>query len=175
MKRILALVSIVIMVCLLLIPSGTVFADQTYHSERLPVHSLVRSVYPLRNGVVVNIHTNGPVNYAVEEYILNGAKPDTTYHLVRVFSDSLFPFAGLPLYTGFDLQTDKNGNGNCNLKALPAEIEPIIDMGFTTLHVTFVFIEGGNLSEIYPGVFAVFGGTQAYATEETQIFLDVWK
>jgi len=177
MKRILVLVSIAIMVCLLLIPSGTVFADQTYHSERLPVHSENPSVYPLRNGIVVNIHTNGITNFAVEEYILNGAKPDTTYWLCREFQEPLL--GGLtapwdPLYTGFVLVTDKNGNGNCNLKVLVAQIAPLIAFGQTDLHVKFVFVVGGHPDEVYPGtgLYKIHQGTPAYETDVTEINLD---
>lgn len=54
-----------------------VLADQSYYTERLPL--LAVADHPLRNGMVVNIHPNGPVNGALEEYVLNGAKPNTEY------------------------------------------------------------------------------------------------
>jgi hypothetical protein len=127
MKRILALIATAILIGLLVLPAGTAFADQAYHSERLPVHS-VAAGYPLQNGMVVNIHDNGATNFAVEEYILNGAKPNTTYELCRVFQESILymepPLAALD--TGFALQTDKNGNGQCNIKVLVSQVEPLI-------------------------------------------------
>ena len=173
MKRILALVSTAIVIALLSFSAGTALADQAYHTERLPVHSAAAG-YPLRNGMVVNIHTDGTTNFAVEEYNLNGAKPNTTYHLVREFQESLLGQIPewAPLYTGFDLQTDKNGNGNCNIKVLVAQVAPLIEFGQTDLHVKFVFIEGGTLVEIGPGMFLVVGGTEAYSTEVTEIQLD---
>jgi len=67
----------------------------------------------LRSGHVVDIHPNGPVNGAHERYLLNGAKPNTSYNVVlRVFTGSC---AG-PADPGFDplktvtLTTDKQGN-----------------------------------------------------------------
>ena len=173
MKRILVLVSTAIVIVLLLLSAGTALADQAYHSERLPVHSAAAG-YPLRNGMVVNIHADGTSIFAVEEYTLNGAKPNTTYHLVREFQESLLGQIPewAPLYTGFDLQTDENGNGNCNMKVLVAQVAPLIEFGQTELHVKFVFIEGGTLIEIGPGMFLVVGGTEAYSTEVTEIQLD---
>jgi hypothetical protein len=176
MKRILALISTAIIICLLLIPTGTALADQAYHSERLPVHSLDPSVYPLRNGIVVNIHTNGTTNFAVEEYNLNGAKPNATFWLCREFEESLLGLTAPwdALNTGFVLQTYKVGNGNCKIKFLVAQVEPLIAAGQTDLHVKFVFIEGGTPVEVYPGtgIYKIVGGTPAYATDVTEIQMD---
>jgi hypothetical protein len=173
MKRISLLVSAAIVIALLSLSAGTALADQAYHTELLPVHSAAAG-YPLRNGMVVNIHADGTSIFAVEEYTLSGAKPNTTYHLVREFQESLLGQIPewAPLYTGFDLQTDEKGNGNCNMKVLVEQVAPLIEYGQTELHVKFVFIEGGTLMDIGIGLFLVVGGTEAYSTEVTEIQLD---
>ena len=126
------------------------------------------------SGGAINIHTNGMTNFAVEEYMLNGAKLGTTYWLCRAFNESLLGITspGDLLYTGFVLVTDKNGNGNCNLKVLVAQIAPLL-AGPTTLNVKFVFVVGGNPVEYDDtGLYKIVGGTPAYATDVTEIQLD---
>ncbi len=57
-----------------------VSADAVYHSEHLafaPVGDL-----PLHSGFVENIHANGEVIFAHENYVLNGAELDATYQVV---------------------------------------------------------------------------------------------
>ena len=55
-------------------------ADQVYHTERLELKPVDDA--PLRSGFVVNIHSNGPINYAHEVYELNGAAANTSYQVV---------------------------------------------------------------------------------------------
>lgn len=66
--------------------SGIAIADKTYHSERLDLWLTdvgEKAGHPdLRSGHVVNIHPNGPVNGALERYMINGAKPNTSYQVV---------------------------------------------------------------------------------------------
>jgi hypothetical protein len=174
MKRILVLISVLAVIGLLIIPSGVAFADQTYHTERLPLHS-VDPDYPLRNGMVVNIHANGPNNAAIEHYMLNGAKPNTTYEICRVWAEDLYlgdPYppgtylpAGWPTDTGYSIQTDKNGNGHCQIKLTPEYLAPILTR---TFHPKFVLMVGGHLEG---GIFW-FGGTPVYETVPTLAQLD---
>lgn len=60
-------------------------ADQTYHTERLDLQLTQAGAgagHPaLRSGQVVNIHPNGAINGAIERYMINGAKPNTRYHV----------------------------------------------------------------------------------------------
>ena len=172
MKKFLTLILVAVFTALLFIPTGAVLADQAYHTERLPVNS-VASEYPLRNGVVVNIHMNGPVIFGAEEWILNGAKPNTTYQLAREFQE---PFLGIfppetPLDSGFVLQTNSKGNGNSHVTILPAEVAPVIEYGQTTVHVRLVFIVGGSTN----GNGVIVGGTKAYETDWIEDYLDQWK
>jgi hypothetical protein len=55
-------------------------ADGVYHSQHIPLAPIGGS--PLRSGFVENVHTDGPNVYAHEQYVLNGAAPDTTYQVV---------------------------------------------------------------------------------------------
>lgn len=68
-----------------LVGSSSASADQTYHSERLDFKLTVAGAtagHPaLRSGQVVNIHPNGAVNGALERYMINGAKPSTSYQV----------------------------------------------------------------------------------------------
>ena len=76
----------------LLMPTSIIFADQVFHSERLPLFLTQDGAdagHPqLRSGHVVDIHPNGPVNGAHERYMVNGAKPNHNYQVVlRIFTD----------------------------------------------------------------------------------------
>jgi hypothetical protein len=55
-------------------------ADGVYHSEHIALVPV--GAQPLRTGFVENIHANGPVVFAMERYVLNGASPMTTYDVV---------------------------------------------------------------------------------------------
>jgi len=86
-------------------------ADQIFHTSHAPVHALATA--PLRSGFVNDIHTNGVVNSAHEEYHLNGAQPNTTYQVQLV----IYPTqdcAGAPLlsFPTATLTTNQAGNGN---------------------------------------------------------------
>jgi hypothetical protein len=61
-------------------------ADAVYHSQHIALNPIGSA--PLRTGFVENIHADGPHVYAHEIYALNGAEPDTTYHVTLL----LFPF-----------------------------------------------------------------------------------
>lgn len=63
------------MLLVLLAPAAS--ADRVYHSEHLRLMPV--GDQPLRSGFVENIHASGPVVFALERYVLNGAEPNTTY------------------------------------------------------------------------------------------------
>ena len=88
-------------------------ADQVFHTSHAPAHSVVAA--PLQSGFVTDIHTNGTVNAARDEYHLNGAQPNTTYQVQLVIygdqSCAGSPFATVPTAM---LTTNVAGNGNAN-------------------------------------------------------------
>jgi hypothetical protein len=72
--RQMSLIAFVGVFAMILTVSTTVVADQVYHSERLPFAltdaGLLAGHPELRSGQVVNIHPNGPVNGALERYMI---------------------------------------------------------------------------------------------------------
>ena len=59
-------------------------ADAVYHSSHIPFAPIGEA--PLRSGFVENIHANGPNVFAHEQYVVNGAEPNTTYDVVLTIS-----------------------------------------------------------------------------------------
>ena len=76
-----------------------------------------RSGCAVRSGFVNDIHTNGNVNSAREEYQLNGAQPGTTYQVQLVIYPSQ-SCAGAPFLTipSSKLTTNGVGNGTVELR-----------------------------------------------------------
>ncbi len=144
MKRLLMLVP---MACFgLLATTTSVFADQTFHSVRLPLAPVGDS--PLNNGYVIDIHANGPVIYAIEEYHLNGATPNTTYVVELLITGTPFGTAvcgsgAFPFPNGATVNTDPNGNGNSQLKIPPSFVTGL-GLHHTVLGLTWVFLKGGT-------------------------------
>jgi hypothetical protein len=107
--------------------SGSALADQSYHTDHLIVSLTAAGAaagHPeLRSGFVNDIHTQGPINFAIEDYLLNGAKPDTTYGVVLLLQANdcsgqfLFPFPN-----GASVVTDKNGDGQNQIKISPEQV-----------------------------------------------------
>jgi hypothetical protein len=168
MKRILALIATAILIGLLILPAGTVFADQTFHTVHAPFHSL--NNYPLKNGFVVATHMNGPINFEKKEFQLHGAKPNTQFFIYRVFAEDLHrnvpPYvvpAGTPIYSGISFRTDEHGNGHIITPLAPDDPSlQAIDHTTVSLHITNL-LSDGLLSA---------GGTRAYAAEEYETFFD---
>ena len=97
-------------------------ADRVYHSEHLRLAAVGEA--PLRSGFVENIKANGPVVYAHEIFVLNGAGRQTTYTITRNF----FPFD--PACTGANgvfasdvatLSTNRSGNARGDIFVRPEE------------------------------------------------------
>jgi hypothetical protein len=100
-------------------------ADQVYHSERLDFWLVDEDHPELRSGHVVNIHPNGPVNGALERYMINGAAANANYQVViEVFPD--LGCAGDPdlsLPTAL-LETNRQGNAHGQGHFSRADIDP---------------------------------------------------
>lgn len=100
----------------LILSNSPALADQLFHTERLPLRLTEAGAaagHPeLRSGHVVDIHPNGPVNGALERYMINGAKPNHDYTVfLRLFvgdCDGLGPI-DLPTVV---LGTNKRGNAH---------------------------------------------------------------
>jgi hypothetical protein len=129
----------------LLLTTTTAFADQTFHSTRLSLVPVANN--PLRHGLVVDIHANGPVNYAIEEYHLSGATPNTTYAIEYMltgapFGTTVCGSGAVPFPNGATLSTDRNGNGDSQLKISPAFVTTL-GLHHTVLGLSWVFLDSG--------------------------------
>ena len=117
MKRHLKRSILIIPVILALMVTTAVFADQAYHSERLDISVTEAgddAGHPvLRHGQVVNIHPNGPVNGALERYMLSGASPDTSYTVrLDVFGPGCEGIPSLAIPIAGSLDTNAQGTGH---------------------------------------------------------------
>jgi hypothetical protein len=171
MKRTLAIIFTAILIALLVIPAGTALADQDFHTMRLPIYLTAEGEaagHTLRNGHVVHTNTEGPVNYLIRSWRLNGALPDTRYDICYQFGD----YPGLTFYEYEFIQTDKNGNGDLHMK-WPPEIAS--DTPVTILNEKMVFIEGGTPVYVPAhDITLMIGGTVAFETEVFDLYYDAY-
>jgi hypothetical protein len=101
------------------VPSAA--ADSVYHTEHLALRPVGDA--PLRSGFVMNIKAEGPVVYAHEVYVLNGAVPNETYTVTNNFHyldpecvDNVFPFDTAAMTTG------PAGDARAEAKFAPADV-----------------------------------------------------
>lgn len=138
--------------------ASTTFADRVYHSERLKFALTPAgdaSDHPeLRSGQVVNIHPNGPVNGALERYMVNGAKPNTTYDVVlEAFADGCDGEPALRLITA-TLETNAQGVAHADARFTPDDLAPF---------------SGATVSARWT---LTAGGVAAYQTSCTTVTID---
>jgi hypothetical protein len=103
-------------------------ADGVYHSEHIALASVGGA--PLQNGFVENIHVNGPQVYAMEQYVLNGAIPDTDYQVsIQIYyQDPSCSTSPLITLTTAAFRTNASGNGNARAVYTPADAAPLRGM-----------------------------------------------
>jgi hypothetical protein len=110
-KPLVTLAGLIALLALAAVPAA--FADQVFHTSHAAVHPVAGA--PLQSGFVNDIHTNGAVDAAREEYHLNGAQPDTTYQVqLVIYADQSCdgsPFLTVPTAM---LSTNGAGNGNAD-------------------------------------------------------------
>ena len=109
-KPLVMLAGLICVGALIAVPAA--FADQVFHTSHAAVHAVAGA--PLESGFVNDIHTNGGVNSAREEYHLNGAQPNTTYEVQLVIFESC---EGSLLTTVPTAMLTTNGAGNGNSDA----------------------------------------------------------
>ena len=97
-----------------LVAVAPALADQVFHTSHAAVHSVAGA--PLRSGFVNDMHSNGDVNSAREEYHLSGAQPGTSYQVQLVIFASQ-SCAGAPFLTIPTALVTTNGQGNGNAGA----------------------------------------------------------
>jgi hypothetical protein len=116
-------------------------ADGVYHSSHIaliPVGSA-----PLRSGFVENIHPNGPNVFAHEEYVLNGAMPNTSYTVtIHAFAGSGCTNALFDLDTA-TLTTNPAGNGTAEKVFTPADVGGLAN---STTYFYWTVSTGGSVA-----------------------------
>jgi hypothetical protein len=97
-------------------------ADAVYHSQHVALSPI--GAAPLRSGYVENIHANGPNVFAHEQYVVNGAAPNTTYQVVLMAFPSDTTCSGSPITIPTSMiATNAAGNGNAYHVFTPADAE----------------------------------------------------
>ena len=106
-----------------LAPVSQATADQTFHTERIPLMPVNGA--PLQSGFVVDVHANGPTIYALERYVLNGAEPNTAYQVQTLAFANGTNCMGAPLVGLQDasLTTNVTGNGEAGHVIQPAAVD----------------------------------------------------
>jgi hypothetical protein len=100
-------------------------ADAVYHSEHLALAAVGDA--PLRSGFVQNIKAQGPMVYAHEIFVLNGAAPNTTYTVTRNFffrDPDCAGSANSDLVA--ELNTNAAGNAREGIAIGPSQIPPFL-------------------------------------------------
>lgn len=101
-------------------------ADAVFHSSHFAL--LPTGATPLRSGFVENIHMNGPIVFAREIYVLNGAQPDTTYQVtlnIFVSDPTCTGSPGVVIPTA-SFTTNAAGDGRGEEVFLPAGVPAVL-------------------------------------------------
>jgi hypothetical protein len=137
------LVTALALAALVLVPAA--FADAVFHSTHAPLSPVGGS--PLRSGFVQIDHMNGPINFAHDNYVVNGASPNASYTVtlhIATASDTTCsaPFVVAPVAT---LATNGSGNGEVDAIFPPALIDAL-GIHNSTVHVYFTLSTGGGVA-----------------------------
>jgi hypothetical protein len=124
---------------LALAPSA--LADAVYHSSHISLTPVGSA--PLRSGFVENIHANGPNIFAHEQYVLNGALPNTTYTVtIHVGSTSCDPSAALFSLDTATFTTNRAGNASTFHVFTPSDVGALAN---STIHAFWTVSTGGSV------------------------------
>ena len=132
---------------LLFLSLSTILADQTFHSQRLDLTRTdagALNEHPvLRSGQVVDIHANGPQIGALERYLLNGAKANTSYDVTLHLFDSDCNGAAAGLLTNATLETDAHGNAHGQALFTAEDLRPFAGLVFG---IQWALVSGGVIA-----------------------------
>lgn len=133
--------SILAVGALLLALAPAALADAVYHSSHIAL--MPAGSAPLRSGFVENIHADGPNVFAHEEYVLNGAMPNTTYTVtIHVFAASGCSSSLFNLDTA-TFTTNASGNGTAEKVFTPADIDGLAN---STIYAYWTVSTGGSVA-----------------------------
>ena len=127
--------------------SNPVSANQAYHTQNLELTltqaGMLAGNPVLRAGHVVNIHASGPNIGAIERYLIEGAKPNTSYNVV---TDVFLSCGGTHLLQLHDtvLMTNGNGDAQGGIVLSDTTLDGFVDGGTSlTLGVQWSLLSGG--------------------------------
>lgn len=140
MRRV--LVSLVVLGIVVMAGAVSARADAVYHSQHVALSPV--GAAPLRSGFVENIHADGPNVYAHEQYVVNGAEPDTTYQVVLMIFplDTTCSSSPIMIPTAV-ITTNAAGNGSAYHVFTPADADGL--HGLTVGGMWFLM--NGNTAE----------------------------
>src|SRR5829696_8293886 len=128
-------------------------ADQAFHSQRIPLSAVTGA--PLKSGAVIDIHTEGPMIYAQERYVVVGAEPETTYQVtLLIYTDPACSALLFPIPTA-TMTTNAAGNTQGKATFYPQDVA---GLPRTTYYIDWQI--------------GVQGGAVAYTTGCTPVALD---
>ena len=115
--------------------------DAVYHSQHIALSPT--GAAPLRSGFVENIHADGPNVFAHEQYVVNGAAPNTIYQvLLKAYpGDTTCSTSAITIPTAL-LETNVAGNGNAYHVFTPADAEGLHGL---TLGGKWVLMNGNTV------------------------------
>lgn len=142
MRRTILVIAVVPMLVAVLTPARAV-ADRVYPSEHIPLMPVGDE--PLRSGFVENIHANGPVVFAMERYVVNGASADTTYDVMLHIWVEDTSCTGEPdlVLPSVSFSTNSAGNGVGRIRFSPEDASGLRD---TTLGIVWMLSTGGSVA-----------------------------
>lgn len=142
MRRTILLIAVLPMLVAVLGPAAAT-ADQVYPSEHIPLMPVGDD--PLRSGFVENIHASGPVVFAMERYVVNGASPRTTYDVMLHIWIEDTSCAGDPdlMLPSGSFSTNTAGNGVGMVRFSPEDAAGLRGM---TLGIVWTVSTGGAVA-----------------------------
>ncbi len=139
MRRLLVAVAVVVTLVVVPVAAG----DGTYQTQKYPFTAVAAGEQG--SGFIENIHANGPIVYAHEQYVLRGASPETTYGVTIHVSGPTDTTCAAPLLIGVTAMftTNPAGNGAANHAFTPADIGALRG---STIHVYWTISTGTTLA-----------------------------
>ena len=146
MRKSRMLLMVVALVSCLALNVQAVFADQVHHSQHIALTPIGGA--PLRTGFVENTHANGPTIYAHEVYVLNGATPNTTYHVALNGYLSSATCSGAPdlVIPAANVLANAAGNGKGQKFFYPSDVAGLNGM---TVHIVWTLTKDGATQPAY--------------------------
>jgi hypothetical protein len=92
-------------------------------------------------------HMDGPINFAHDNYVLNGASPDATYPVTLHISTASDPACSAPFVVAPVATLATNGSGNGEVDAIfPPALIDALGIHNSTVHVYFTVSTGAGVA-----------------------------